>query len=150
MAEHFGDNGVRAAAITYGLQMTAAAICFAFIGSTASVRRQITETADYGVVSGISRSVIAGVSSQCRRDAQNQQPESAESLRLPVIRATRMERLRSRAGETNGSQSQSNFGNGSNQPKPLPWLAPAASSPCRTPRGLRGRVNGTHPLSSRG
>ena len=30
VAEHFRDNGVRAAVITYGLTMTAAAICFGF------------------------------------------------------------------------------------------------------------------------
>lgn len=62
VAEHFRDDGVRAAAITYGLTMTAAAICFAFCWlHAASGRRLIAETADEGVVSGISRSVIPGV-----------------------------------------------------------------------------------------
>jgi uncharacterized membrane protein len=62
VAEHFRDDGVRAAAITYGLTMTAAATCFAFCWfHAASGRRLIAETADQGVVSGISRSVIPGV-----------------------------------------------------------------------------------------
>ena len=62
VAEHFRDDGVRAAAITYGLTMTASAICFAFCWfHAASGRRLIAETADQGVVSGISRSVVPGV-----------------------------------------------------------------------------------------
>jgi uncharacterized membrane protein len=49
VAEHFRDDGVRAAAITYGLTMTAAAICFAFCWFyAASGRRLIAETADQG------------------------------------------------------------------------------------------------------
>ena len=62
VAEHFRDDGVRAAAITYGLTMTAAAICFAFCWFyAASGRRLIAETADQRTVSGLSRSVIPGV-----------------------------------------------------------------------------------------
>ncbi len=52
---HFRGDGVRSAAITHGLTMTAAAICFAFCWfRAASGRRLIAETADQGVVSGIS------------------------------------------------------------------------------------------------
>ena len=62
VAEHFRDDGVRAAAITYGLTMTAAAICFAFCWfHAARGRRLIAETADRRTVSGMSRSVIPGV-----------------------------------------------------------------------------------------
>lgn len=62
VAEHFRDDGVRAAAVTYGLTMTAAAICFAFCWFyAASGRRLIAETADRGVVRGFSRSAIPGV-----------------------------------------------------------------------------------------
>lgn len=62
VAEHFRDDGVRAAAITYGLTMTAAAICAAFCWFyAASGRRLIAETADQSMVSHLSRSVIPGV-----------------------------------------------------------------------------------------
>jgi TMEM175 potassium channel family protein len=62
VAEHFRDDGVRAAAITYGLTMTAAAICAtSFWFYAASGRRLIAETADQRVVSGLSRAVIPGV-----------------------------------------------------------------------------------------
>lgn len=62
MAEHFRDNGVRAAAITYGLTMTAAAICFASMWFYAATgRRLIAETVDQPVVNGMTRSVIPGV-----------------------------------------------------------------------------------------
>ena len=62
VAEHFRDDGVRAAAITYGLTMTAAAICFAACWfHAASGRRLIAETADQRTVSGLSRSIIPGV-----------------------------------------------------------------------------------------
>lgn len=45
VAEHFRDDGVRAAAITYGLTVTAAAICVTFCWSyAASGRRLIAET----------------------------------------------------------------------------------------------------------
>ncbi len=62
VAEHFRDDGVRAAAITYGLTMTASAICFAFCWLHAARRRRlIAETADQRTVSGMSRSVLPGV-----------------------------------------------------------------------------------------
>ena len=62
VAEHFRDDGVRAAAITYGLTMTAAAICAtSFWFYAASGRRLIAETADQRVVSALSRAVIPGV-----------------------------------------------------------------------------------------
>ena len=62
VAEHFRDDGVRAAAITYGLTMTAAATCAtSFWFYAASGRRLIAETADQRVVSGLSRAVIPGV-----------------------------------------------------------------------------------------
>src|SRR5262245_43763104 len=63
VAEHLRDDGVRAAAITYGLTMTAAAICFAFcLLYAASGRRLIAKTADQSTVRGLSRSVIPEVS----------------------------------------------------------------------------------------
>ena len=62
VAEHFRDDGVRAAAIAYGLTMTAAAICFSFCWFYAAIgRRLIAGAADQRVVSGLSRSVIPGV-----------------------------------------------------------------------------------------
>jgi uncharacterized membrane protein len=62
VAEHFRDDGVRAAAVAYGLTMTAAAICFAacwFYAATG--RRLIAETVDQRAVDGMTRSVIPGV-----------------------------------------------------------------------------------------
>lgn len=62
VAEHFRDDGVQAAAITYGLTMTAAAICFASLWFYAAKgRRLIAEVADQRVVDGLSRSVVPGV-----------------------------------------------------------------------------------------
>jgi uncharacterized membrane protein len=62
VAEHFRDDGVRAAAITYGLTMTAAAICAtSFWFYAASGRRLIAEAADQRMVSALSRAVIPGV-----------------------------------------------------------------------------------------
>jgi uncharacterized membrane protein len=62
VAEHFRDDGVRAAAITYGLTMTAAAICAtSFWFYAASGRRLIAETADQRAISSLSRAVIPGV-----------------------------------------------------------------------------------------
>jgi uncharacterized membrane protein len=62
VAEHFRDDGVRAAAITYGLTMTAAAICAWFIWFYAARgRRLIAETADQRTVSAITRSMLPGV-----------------------------------------------------------------------------------------
>ena len=62
VAEHFRDDGVRAASITYGLTMTAAAICAtSFWFYAASGRRLIAEAADQRVVSALSRVVIPRV-----------------------------------------------------------------------------------------
>ena len=62
VAEHFRDDGVRAAAITYGLTMTAAAICAtSFWFYAASGRRLIAETADQRVISAMSRALIPAV-----------------------------------------------------------------------------------------
>ena len=62
VSEHFRDDGVQAAAITYGLTMTAAAICFASLWFYAARgRRLIAEEADQRIVDGLSRSVAPGV-----------------------------------------------------------------------------------------
>jgi uncharacterized membrane protein len=62
VAEHLRDDGLRAAALTYGLTMTATAICFAaFWFYAATGRRLIAEEADQRVVSGISRSYLPGI-----------------------------------------------------------------------------------------
>ena len=62
VAEHLRDNGVRAAAITYGLTMTAASICFVFFWFYAATgRRLIAETVDQSVVTGFSRSTLPGL-----------------------------------------------------------------------------------------
>ncbi len=62
VAKHFHDNGLRAAAILYGLTMTAAAICAAFAWFYAATgRRLIAETADQRAVDDLSRSVLPGV-----------------------------------------------------------------------------------------
>ena len=62
VAEHFRDDGVRAAAITYGLTMIAAAICAtSFWFYAARGRRLIAETADQRAVSALSRALIPGV-----------------------------------------------------------------------------------------
>jgi uncharacterized membrane protein len=62
VAQHFGDDGVRAAALMYGLTMTAAAICFAFAWLYATKgRRLIAPAAAPRVVSDITRSVLPGV-----------------------------------------------------------------------------------------
>jgi uncharacterized membrane protein len=61
VAEHLRDDGVRAAAITYGLTMTATAICFAAFWFYAAIgRRLIAETADQRVISGISHAFLPG------------------------------------------------------------------------------------------
>jgi uncharacterized membrane protein len=61
VAEHLHDGGLRAAALTYGLTMTATAICFAGFWFYAAIgRRLIAEEADQLVVSGISRSYLPG------------------------------------------------------------------------------------------
>jgi hypothetical protein len=62
VAEHLRDDGVRAAAITYGLTMTATSICFVFFWFyAASGRRLIKETVDQRVVLGFSRSTLPGL-----------------------------------------------------------------------------------------
>jgi uncharacterized membrane protein len=62
VAEHFHDDGLRAAAIAYGLTMTAAAIFFASCWFYAATRRRlIGENVDQGTVDGMTRSVIPGV-----------------------------------------------------------------------------------------
>jgi uncharacterized membrane protein len=61
VAEHLHDHGDRAAALAYGLTMTATAICFAIFWFYAAIgRRLIRETADQRVISGISRSFLPG------------------------------------------------------------------------------------------
>ena len=62
VAEHFRDNGARAAVITYGLTMTAGAICFWFVWSYAAInRRLIADSVDQRIVDHVSRSIIPGV-----------------------------------------------------------------------------------------
>jgi uncharacterized membrane protein len=62
VAEHLRDGGVRAAAVTYGLTMTAASICFVFFWFYAATgRRLIAETVDQSVVTGFSRSAVPGL-----------------------------------------------------------------------------------------
>ena len=61
VAQHFRDDGVRAAAILYGLTMTAAAICYALTWFYAATgRRLIAEEVEQRRVDGMTRSVIPG------------------------------------------------------------------------------------------
>jgi uncharacterized membrane protein len=61
VAEHLRDDGLRAAALAYGLTMTATAICFfAFWFYAAIGRRLIAPEADQRMVRGISRSYLPG------------------------------------------------------------------------------------------
>jgi uncharacterized membrane protein len=61
VAQHLRDDGLRAAALTYGLTLTATAICFfAFWFYAAIGRRLIAPTADERMVRGISRSYLPG------------------------------------------------------------------------------------------
>ncbi|HZO96751.1 MAG TPA: TMEM175 family protein [Gaiellaceae bacterium] len=61
VAEHLRDDGLRAAALAYGLTMTATALCFAAFWFYAALgRRLIAAEADPRVVSGISRSYLPG------------------------------------------------------------------------------------------
>jgi uncharacterized membrane protein len=61
VAEHLRDDGLRAAALTYGLTMTATATCFfAFWFYAAIGRRLIAPDADDRTVRGISRSYLPG------------------------------------------------------------------------------------------
>ena len=62
VAEHFRDDGVGAAAFTYGLTMTAAAICATFIWFYAARgRRLIAETTAQEKVDALSRALIPAV-----------------------------------------------------------------------------------------
>jgi uncharacterized membrane protein len=62
IAEHLHDDGLRAAALTYGFTMTATAICFgAFWFYAAIGNRLIKSTADPRMVDGISRAFRPGV-----------------------------------------------------------------------------------------
>lgn len=62
VAEHFRDDGVRAAALTYGLTMTVAAMAASFFWFYAArKRRLIAETADQRTVDALSRSLMPGV-----------------------------------------------------------------------------------------
>jgi uncharacterized membrane protein len=61
VAEHLRDDGLRAAALTYGLTLTATATCFfAFWFYAAIGRRLIARNADDRMVRGISRSYLPG------------------------------------------------------------------------------------------
>ena len=62
VAEHFRDDGVRAAALTYGLTMTVAAVAASFFWFYAArERRLIAKTADHRTVDALSRSLMPGV-----------------------------------------------------------------------------------------
>ncbi|HSX21230.1 MAG TPA: TMEM175 family protein [Gaiellaceae bacterium] len=62
VAEHFRDNGARAAVLTYGLTMTAAALCFSLVWFYAAMnRRLIAESVDQRMVDHITHSIIPGV-----------------------------------------------------------------------------------------
>jgi TMEM175 potassium channel family protein len=62
VAEHLRDDGLRAAALTYGLTMTATSICFFTFWFYASIgRRLIAAGADERMVQGISRAFLPGV-----------------------------------------------------------------------------------------
>jgi uncharacterized membrane protein len=61
VAEHLRDGGLRAAALAYGLTLTATAICFFAFWFYASIgRRLIAAGADDRMVRGISRSYLPG------------------------------------------------------------------------------------------
>jgi uncharacterized membrane protein len=62
VAEHFRDNGVRAAAIAYGLTATAAAICSVACWFYAARRRRlIAESVDQHEVNSMTRLIIPGI-----------------------------------------------------------------------------------------
>lgn len=62
VAEHFRDDGLRAAAITYGLTMTASAICFTSMWFYAATgRRLIGNAIDQSAVNGMTRAVAPGL-----------------------------------------------------------------------------------------
>lgn len=61
VAQHLRDDGLRAAALTYGLTLTTTAVCFfAFWFYAAIGRRLIAPGADDRMVRGISRSYLPG------------------------------------------------------------------------------------------
>ena len=61
IADHFHDEGLRAAAITYGVTLTTTAICFgSFWFYAARGNRLLADGADPQVISGISRSYLPG------------------------------------------------------------------------------------------
>ena len=61
IAEHFHDDGLRAAAVSYGVTLTATAVCFgSFWFYAARGGRLIAENADPEIISGISRSYLPG------------------------------------------------------------------------------------------
>ena len=61
VAEHLRDDGLRAAAVAYGVTLTTTAVCFAaFWFYAATGRRLISPTADARMVAGISRSYLPG------------------------------------------------------------------------------------------
>jgi TMEM175 potassium channel family protein len=61
VAEHLRDHGLRAAALTYGITLTATAVCFAgFWFYAATGRRLIAHDVDQRTISGISRSYLPG------------------------------------------------------------------------------------------
>jgi uncharacterized membrane protein len=62
VAEHLRDDGLRAAALTYGLTMTATSICFFTFWFYAAIgRRLIAADADERMVRGISNAFMPGV-----------------------------------------------------------------------------------------
>jgi uncharacterized membrane protein len=61
VAEHLRDDGLRAAALTYGLTLTTTALCFLSFWFYAAIgRRLIAADADERMVRGISRSYLPG------------------------------------------------------------------------------------------
>jgi uncharacterized membrane protein len=61
IADHFHDDGLRAAALTYGVTLTITAVCFgSFWFYAARGNRLLAEDADPQVISGISRSYLPG------------------------------------------------------------------------------------------
>jgi uncharacterized membrane protein len=61
IADHFHDDGLRAAALTYGVTLTTTAVCFgSFWFYAARGGRLLADDADPQVISGISRSYLPG------------------------------------------------------------------------------------------
>jgi TMEM175 potassium channel family protein len=62
VAEHFRDDGLRSAAIAYGLTMTAAAVCFNSMWFYAAAgRRLIGEAIDQPAIDAMTRATVPGV-----------------------------------------------------------------------------------------